>query len=308
MKKLLTAVMAGILFCAAPAMAAETITIMNPYGPSHSATPAVLKIIDVANSQQSQYKFVLEFKPGGMQTIAVKALDQDPQNRLAVVAPAFVKNTIAGRLQRSNYRPIFSLGNACWAVVSNLGTRGSVASLRGKAAEVVVGGVGVGNATHLTSLAIGDAMGFKVNYTVFKSNNDALVNMAGNNGVNFIVDLIDHYEALKDKNKDMQVIAASCPKRLESAPDVPTLAEQGIKAPYIFNITVAHKTMNKAKAEKLGRILSNATHTIGEKEIFKLSGMRPVQFDGQTAQSHFDSSITLIEGLLNKYSSYIPKK
>jgi hypothetical protein len=37
------------------------------------------------------------------------------------------------------------------------------------------------------------------------------------------------------------MIAASCPTRLPQEPKIKTLKEQGIEAPYIFNIAIAHK-------------------------------------------------------------------
>ena len=66
----------GILFTISfNVYATESVKIYSPYSPGHSATPAMLKIIDEANSSQNTYKFTLEFKPGGNQVIAVKSLD-----------------------------------------------------------------------------------------------------------------------------------------------------------------------------------------------------------------------------------------
>ena len=46
MKKILAAVMAALSISA---FAAETIKIQTPYTPSHSGTPAMLRIIDLSN-------------------------------------------------------------------------------------------------------------------------------------------------------------------------------------------------------------------------------------------------------------------
>lgn len=289
----------------ASAFAAETITIENPYGPSHSATPGMLRILKEANAMQNDFEFVVDYKPGGQQVIAVKQMDQSPENRLAIIAPAYVENTMSGKLNRNDYVPVSALGDACWAVISNKGNEaGGVASLAGQA-EMVVGGVGIGNATHLTSLAIGEKYGFKVKYIVFKSNNDALVNMTGNNGVNFVIDRIESYATFKTKNPDLQVLAASCPKRLEAAPNVKTLKEQGIDAPFIFNITIANKAMPVEKREQISKILNDATLKVGEAEIIKLSGMSPPVFRGTNGTDFYTSSISTVETLLGKFRTTV---
>lgn len=285
--------------------AAETITLENPYGPSHSATPATLRILKEANALQSEFEFVVEYKPGGNQVIAVKQMDQSPEARLAIIAPAYVENTLVGKLSRGDYVPVHALGDACWAVISNKGNEaGGIASLRGEK-EIIVGGVGIGNATHLTALLVGSKYEFKVKYIVFKSNNDALVNMVGNNGVNFVIDKIENYESFKTANPNLQILAASCPKRLTVAPNVKTLKEQGIDAPYIFNITVANKTMPVAKRERISKILNDATAKVGESEIAQLSGMSPPVFTKISTEKFYTNSISTVETLLSKYSTQI---
>lgn len=271
--------------------AAENIKILSPYSPGHSATPAMLKIIDEANLAQNIYKFSLEFKPGGNQIIAVKSLDNS--SSLAIIAPAFVENVASGQLNQSDYVPVYALGDACWAVITNK-------SLKAQQ-EFVVGGVGYGNAAHLTALALGDRYKFFVRYIVFKSNNDALVNMAGDNGIEFVIDRFESYAALKTKNAKMNMIAASCPTRLPQAPNVPTLKELGITAPYIFNIIVAHKDMPPARRLAIAKILESATDTLGAAEIYKLSALRPPQFDNISSEDFFKKSVSIVRILQNKY-------
>ena len=287
MKKLFLSI---LLMCSS-AFATETVRIYSPYSPTHSGTPAMFRIIDEANKAQNIYKFVLEFKPGGNQIIAVKALDE---NSLAIIAPAFVENVASGKLEESDYIPIHALGDACWAVITN----GSIKGIK----EVTVGGVGFGNAAHLTALALGEKYGFDVRYIVFKSNNDALVNMAGNNGVIMVVDRYEAYESMKTKNANLQAFAASCPSRLPQAPNVKTLKEIGIDAPFVFNITVAHKSMNPTRMKAISMILNDAQNNIGSEEIFKLSGMKvpaesPVEF--------YKKSTDTVKRLQKKYCAQI---
>ena len=278
-----------------PAFATENIKIFSPYSPGHSATPAMLKIVDEANSSQNIYKFSLEFRPGGNQMIAVRALDNS--NSLAIIAPAFVENVASGQLNEKDYVPVYALGDACWAVVTNKPLKGQ--------REFVVGGVGYGNAAHLTALALGEKHKFSVRYIVFKSNNDALINMTGDNGIEFVIDRFEGYENLRSKNPKMTMIAASCPNRLPQAPGIPTLKEMGIDAPYIFNIIIAHKDMPKGRQMAIGKILEAATEKIGEKEIYKLSAVRPSQFNNLSVDQFYNKSISTVKTLQNKYKTQI---
>ena len=274
--------------------ATELIKIYSPYSPSHSGTPALLRVLDQANSSQTIYKFIVEFRPGGNQIIAVKSIDS---NSLAIIAPAFVENIEGGRLNENDYVPVYALGDACWAVITNRQLDG--------AKEITVGGVGFGNAAHLTALALGEKYKFSVRYIVFRSNNDALVNMVGNNGVDFVVERYESLESFQTKNNSLRAIAASCPRRLPQNPGLKTLAELGIDAPYVFNIVIANKEMPDARRMAIAQILNNATLKVGESEIFKLSAVRPPVFDNISAEDFYKKSVKTVQNLQKKYRNQI---
>lgn len=271
--------------------ASEIVRIYTPYSATHSGTPAMFRIIDEANKSQNIYKFILEFKPGGNQVIALKSMDE---NSLAIIAPAFVENVNKGLVKEEDYIPIHTIGDACWTVITN----GSIKGIK----ELTVGGVGFGNAAHLTALAMGEKYGFKVRYIVFKSNNDALVNMAGNNGVIMVIDRYEAYESMKTKNPNLEAFAASCPVRLPQAPKLKTLGENGIKAPYVFNITVAPKSMDSIKRRAIAIILNDAQNRVGADEIFKISGMNVPK---ESAEEFYKSSVSIVRILQNKYRKEI---
>jgi len=273
--------------------AAEIIKIYSPYGAAHSGTPALLKVVDQANASQDKFQFLVEFRPGANQLIAIKAIQ--PENSLAIIAPAFVDHINSGVIDQNDYVPVHALGDACWAVVTNKPLSG--------AGEFTVGGVGFGNAAHLTALALGQKYNFDVRYIVFKSNAEALVNMAGDHGVEFVIDKYENYEALKIKNPKMNMVAASCPTRLPQAPDVPTLREHGIDAPYIFNITVAHRQMPATKRQEISNILNIATLHVGQDQIFKLSAMRPPIFINVDVGNFYRKSVDTVSNLQKKHRS-----
>jgi len=277
------------------ASAAETIKIYSPYSVAHSATPALFKVVEKANSSQSIYRFQVEFRPGGNQIIAVRSME--PETSLSIIAAAFVENVRSGKLNKQDYVPVHAFGSACWAVITNKPLTG--------AKEFVVGGVGLGNTTHLTALALGEKYGFDVRYIVFKASNDALVNMAGNHGVEFVIDKYETYQSLKTKNPSMRMVAASCPTRLPQEPKIKTLREQGIQAPLVFNIAVAHRLMPQARRVAIANILDTATKNIGAREIFELSAIRPPIFDGISTEDFYHDSFDTVERLQKKYQSKI---
>jgi len=292
------------LFLVNPTWASEIIRIQTPYTANHSGTPAMFRIIETANKIQKNYTFVLEFKPGGNQVIAVKQMDQDPARNLAIIAPSFVENVASGQLNAQDYVPVWSLGDACWMVLSNESATSSVAGLK-NSKEITVGTVGFGNASHLTALQIGKRYNIPVRMIPFKSNYDAVVNMAGSNGVTFTIDTPATFENFQSRNSQMRMLAVSCSKRLPDYPNIKTLHEQGIEAPSIMNIVVANVTMPVDRRLQLAQILEQAADQVGEAEIQKLSGFSPPQFDGVTAQAHFTKKIELIARLRKEFQKEI---
>lgn len=299
MKYLFTA----LLFVASSAMAQELIKIQTPYTSTHSGTPAMLKIIEEANLIQHDYTLLLEFRPGANQTLAVREMDNNPKNQLAIIAASYVENVETGAFHPDNYVPVYSLGDACWVVISNTGDN-TLKSLSNNK-ELIVGTVGFGNATHLTALQIAKKHNQTVTVIPFKSNFDAVVNMAGNQGVTFGIDRVQAYESLKTRNPKLSAVASSCPKRIPELPYLKTLSEQGIEAPYVFNIVVANKNMPVEKRIQLGKILDQATKNIGEPAIQEISGFVPAMYIGMTADEHFKTRTKLVKKLRDQYRKEI---
>lgn len=294
----------GLILFSSIGSAKELISIYSPYSASHSGTAAMREIIEVANSQQNKYTFILEFKPGGEQIIAVNSLNSKPKDSLAIIAPKYVEHVMSGKLNESDYIPIHALGDACWAVISNLGDSSKgVSSLANQ--RVVVGGVGLGNAAHLTSLEIKEKFNVEVEYVLFRSNFDALVLMVGDNSVNMVLDRVQSYKNFKDRNPNIKMLGMSCPTRHPDAPNVLTLKEQGIDAPFVFNIIVAHKEMPEFKRNELKQILDQATLAVGPEKIRHVSDMNPPIFSRITTENYYNSSISLVKRLLIKHKDNI---
>ncbi len=301
MKSVLVFLVSAMLSWSAWSGPREHISIVTPYTPGHSGTAAMHKIIEEANQAQKKYHFVLESRPGGNQSIALNHINQSPQNQLAIIAASFVDNFQSGLVRRDLYVPVWSLGDACWAVYGLGGQHGNINSLR-SAREITAGSAAIGNATHLTSLVIGEKFNIPVRFVAFKSANEALINMIGNNGVTFTIDRAENYDTFRSKNERLTLLAMSCPQRHPVYPEIPTLREQGFDTPYVFNTVVAHKDMDANKQVEIGEILHSATKTVGPAWILQSSGFVPPQFKAITAKQHLDKSVDLLIKLRSKYS------
>jgi tripartite-type tricarboxylate transporter receptor subunit TctC len=310
MKNVLRSLVAGLACISFSAIAAETIVVTSPYGAGHGATASEFKILDAANKNQSKYNFIMEFKPGAQQTLALKAVNAEPQNRLGIIAASIVENTRAGTINAKDYVPVAALGEACWVVVMNVGdqARGldSLRQVRKTRDELVIGGVAFGNAAHLTGLQIAEKYGFKVRYVPFKSNTEAMIQgMVGDSSVNMVIVQVKDFEAFKPKQDKLQMLASSCPVRIGAAPKVRTLKEQGIAAPYIMNAVVAHVNMDAAKRYEIEKILEQAMRDVGAKSIAEMSDMSPPIFRNLSVKKWYDDSYKLIDTLLDKHATAI---
>jgi tripartite-type tricarboxylate transporter receptor subunit TctC len=284
--------------------AREVITVYTPYSAGHGGNVAFQRVIEQANLNQTSYTFVLENRPGAQGVIALQAMSEDHNKKLAIIHAAFVDNIDTGQVKEHDYRPVHGIGDACWAVVSLYGKNNSIQSLRGSG-ELTVGTVGYGNVTHLTALAIADRLQLKTRLVMFKSNYDAMINLAGNHGVTFVIERVSVVEQLQQINPNIRMLAMSCSTRSAGAPRLPTLAEQGIKTPSVFNIVVSDQRMPTEKSKNIGAILDQATRDVGLTEIQRLGDMRSPVFDNMPIEKFYSERVAQIRNLRAKYRQEI---
>jgi tripartite-type tricarboxylate transporter receptor subunit TctC len=287
--------------------AREQITVEFNANASQSNAAPYMKLVDTANSIQNKYQFILEFKPGANGVIAVKTMDMSPHNRIATTSTAFVENARSGQINENDYVPIAIQGDACWAVITNIGdTKQGISSLQGQK-EITVGGTGYGNATHLTALIIGEKYGFKVRYIVYKSNHDALTNMASGEPINFVIERVANYQTYYAKNPRLQILGITCPSRNPVLPEIKTLSEQGFNTPTIFLATIANIRMHIEKRQELGLILDQAQKKLGLNFIMEASDMHPPQFTKPkvSTEEFFNSRVLRMKVLIHKFEKEI---
>jgi Tripartite tricarboxylate transporter family receptor len=272
-----------------PAQAQETIIISNAAGPSHSGTPHILAMIDLANRMQKKYHFVQEFRTGAFESLSHRHILSAPNQYLTVMSNASAESVDRGLIDLDNYVPVFSQGDSCWMVIGLTGPDKDLSAVK-NLKEIVVGTPAIGGATHLAALEIGRKYNVPVRMVVFKSNFDAFVNMAANNGINFSVERVANYQQYKVKNPNMQVLAAQCPTRHPSMPEIKTLEEYGISTPYIWQQLVASKNMDPARRKEIAKIITKAELALGRERILQISDHIPPLFVGKTTEQHYQDS------------------
>lgn len=279
--------------------AQDVITVVNAQGPSQSMTPQIFAVVDESNKIQSKYKFVMEFKAGGFESIGVREVLEQPKNRVVTITNSVVEAESRGLVDLTKLEPVFSHGGACWAVITNF-------SEKNMPNEITIGGPAIGGAAHLIGLEIGKKHNIPVRYIVYRSNADALIQMvADDNSVNMVVDRVINYKQFVGKNPKLQVLGLSCSERHPDLPQVKTLTEQKIVAPYIFHFTMASKEMPKETQEDIAAIFQKATLSLGKSKLFDLGDFISPVFFKQDTKTHYNSSITLLKSFREKYKTEI---
>lgn len=296
MKKILSV---AFLLIASLVHAQDTITVVNAQGPTQSMTPQILALIDEANKIQTKYKFALEFKPGGFESIGVRETLENPKNKIVTITNSVVEAESRGLVDLTKLDPVFSHGSACWAVITNF-------SEKNMPKEITIGGPAIGGAAHLIGLEIGKKHNVPVRYVVYRSNADALIQMVSDdNSVNMVVDRVVNYKQFVSKNPKLQVLGLSCPERHPDLPQVKTLTEQGINAPYIFHFTMASKEMPKQLQNEIADIFQKATLSLGKSRIFELGDFISPVFVKQDSKLHYTNSIGILKSAREKYKNEI---
>ena len=295
------------------ANAAETITIVSGYNAAATVHNAMYKIIDIANKSQNRYNFILDFKPGAGGVVALNYISQNPTTRVALLSTGIIQEFDEKRVIESDFTPIYAVGDACWGVATNLPADESkgIKSIRNpKGNDIVIGAVGSGSVSHIIGLESAEAAHLKPIVLLFKSPSDAMINQAGNQGVNLNLETVEAIKNVQTRNKDIKIVGITCGQRHPLVPKIPTLAEQGMKnIPSVFNIVYAPTQMYATRQTDIGRILDQATLQLGDKEMFELSGFKSPVFSKNpvSAQQFYDVRAAQLRTLTKKYANQITK-
>ena len=289
------------------AAARETIGIAFPYAPTHSIAPLFFPLIDGLNAKQNKYNFVLEAKPGANGIIALQHMNQSPNNRIAVIAAAFVDNVDDGKIRESDYVHIVGLGNMCQSVAFRDGDEvQGIKSIQGKVKDLTLGGVAWGNSSHLIGLNIGEMLNIPVRNIVFKSNREGLMNMFNDDGVNYVFDGTAQIRNVPSLAKiTPKILAVACDKRLKELPTVKTLDEQGITAPGPWAAITTNRSMTDSRRQEVAKLIEDELKIIGEEKVQQLSTLKPLVFTKQSLDSFYEKKASAARAHLARYRTMI---
>ena len=289
----------------ATVQAKEIITVVLPYNPGYSGQPGLVRVIEQANLAQSRFNFQLEFKPGAGGELAYRHALADKGSRVVMLAPGSVDLFETGKIVENDWVPIHAVGDSCGAIITNWpanekeGVR-SVTPPNG-AKNINIGIVGAGSVSHLAGLEVARRLKVENTAVPFKSGREALVNLAGDHGVNITVDSVQGALSMQSVNSKVKMIATMCDQRHPMAPHVPTVVEQKIDVPPVFNIVMAHKDMPAETARSLGAILDQATKDVGRNAIFESTSFLSPVFKNVSTESFYKQRIGQIKSLRKTY-------
>ena len=304
-KKFLVAIALAATYLGASAQ--QTISIVWPYSMSHGTTALMFPLLEEANKSQNQYNFILESKPGAQGMIALDYMNQQPANRMAVIAPDFVQLAYDGKIREDDYRYHVGLGDFCFAIWNKYSdSEQGLAGLKGTK-EIVLANVGWGNAGHLVALEIASKYDLKVRNVVFKSNFEGLVNLTQNGGVTQVQESVKAFDSLKSQAvTTAKPLAVTCSTRRKEMPHVKTMAEQGITSSGPWHIVISNKDMPADTQQNLTNILNRSLAVIGEDKILEISNLHPIVFQkNKDVNAYYKTKSTAQKALLKKYQPII---
>lgn len=286
-------------------MAKEVITLYTYSGPASTFTQKYRTILEVANTQQDRFIFQLDPRPGANGLLAIKAMQKNPHNSLSTVSASLIELINTSLVTKDNLIPVFSGGEACYAIAAILGdSNKGLISLKG-VKEIKLVTIAIGSSAHMALLELGSDLGFSVVPVVFKSQVEGLVLMAGDQSVDLIIESPRVIKNFQTKNPNIRPLAMNCKTRNPKMPEVSTAIEQNFDLPGLWSFAVANSQMDPLRRETIAGILQNALVSIGQSRMFDLYDIQFPTLQGLTVNQHFDHMYTHTNKLHNKWSREI---
>jgi tripartite-type tricarboxylate transporter receptor subunit TctC len=221
----------------APVTFTKPITLVIPFAPGGSTDP-VGRIIAPRLSKELGQSVVVENKPGAagaIGSVAVARAAPDGHTILlntGVVAVHPSTQKAPGYDVRTDLVPVMQMvaGPYTLAINPNLPVR-TVAELiaygKSHPGKLFYGTPGTGSSVHLLTELFNESAGLKMTQVPYKGNGPAVTALIGGE-IQVLFDTIPGSKAMRDAGK-VRVLAITSPRRSKLMPDVPTLAEAGVK-------------------------------------------------------------------------------
>lgn len=235
--------LAGLAFSAgltlahaqAPAWPSKPVKFINNFPPGGPSDVIARSVAEVLQSTLKQ-PFIVENKAGASGNIGADAVAKSPADGTTVLFGIDTTFTVNPHIYKgmpfkpSDLKPVMVMASSGLLVGVHPGTGFKTLPdliTAGKAQGVTFSSAGAGSPGHLAAEVFTDAAGIKINHIPYKGNTPAVMAvLAGevNGGVLATPGMLPHVKAGK-----ITALAVTSRQRSKLAPDIPTVAEAGLK-------------------------------------------------------------------------------
>ena len=236
-------VLSRIAVCAALSLASlahaqgsKTVNLVVPYPPGGAVDQLARVLAQQMNDKQG-YKVIVDNRPGAGAQVAMNTVklsnSTDPVLFLADSGAFSLNRHLYSKLNydvKTDLVPISLVAKApVFLLVADKSPIKSVEDLvnTAKTTEQTYGSPGVGTGTHIVAEMLAKETGAKLSHVPYRGAGPALIDLVGGQ-IDFMFDVLIGSKGFLNEGR-LRAIAAATPERTPLRPNVPTIAESGIK-------------------------------------------------------------------------------
>jgi tripartite-type tricarboxylate transporter receptor subunit TctC len=283
----------------------KPVRIVFGFGPGAAADVAT-RVIAQRLSQTLGQPFTIENRTGAGSNLAAEAVARAPKDGytlfLTTVANTIVVNKVSFNVI-TDFTPIVQIGSVPNLLVAHPGVAATnVAELiklaKAKPGEILFASSGAGTSTHLSGELFNDMAGVKLGHIPYTGSAQATTDLLGGR-VHLLftpaTTVLEHVKA-----GTLKALAVTQPTRAAIAPDVPSMAEAGLKG---FETSVWFGLLAPAGTPadivaKLNAAVNDALKQPEAVDSFKKLGIDPVGGSSDAFAKHIKSEVAKWERIV----------
>lgn len=213
----------------------KPVTIIVPYPPG-SSTETEARLYAKRLQESLKQSFLVDFKAGAGSTIGTGYVGKAAADGYTLLASTAAFSVVPAVRKDMPYDPVKDFAPASLmserpaVVVTSLDAgkdfRDFVANARKNPGKVNFGTTGAGGLTHVAGAYLGTAAGIPMTFVHYKGNAQGYLDLVANR-VQAMVGPLNGVLPLAKAGK-VRIVGVVTPERTKAAPDLPTIAEQGV--------------------------------------------------------------------------------
>ena len=283
-RKVLSAVL-GLLLCAAAhaqPYPSKPVKLIVPYPPG-GPTDIVARVVGQKLSEQTGQQFIVDNRAGAGGNIGAEAVARSPADgyTLLVATTAHAINMSLFKKMSYNtlkdFAPVAPLTHGPLVIVANPSLQASnvrelIALAKAKPGAINFASSGNGQSTHLSGELFNSMAGVKMTHIPYKGSSPALTDVMGGQASVMFDTMLSAMPFVKSGK--LKALAVTSATRSPVAPDLPTVAESGLRGyeTIAWNGVLAPAGTPKEAIAKLSAELKRALETPEVKEKFAAQG------------------------------------